>query len=75
MSWCASFGSAFWNGYRSLIPEDEGFQNRKPLYDAYHQLNHYNLFGGGYLGSARRHLESLKNNLDALGAWRRELLS
>jgi fructosamine-3-kinase len=64
-SWCAGFGQQFWDGYRSLIPEDEGFLDRKPLYDAYHQLNHYNLFGGGYLGSARGHLENLKRKLDA----------
>lgn len=68
MSWCASFGRDFWEGYRSLIPEDDGFLDRKPLYDAYHQLNHYNLFGGGYLGSARGDLESLKRSLDAMGA-------
>eukprot|EP00581_Thalassiosira_minuscula_P032279 CAMPEP_0183760842 /NCGR_PEP_ID=MMETSP0739-20130205/8019_1 /TAXON_ID=385413 /ORGANISM="Thalassiosira miniscula, Strain CCMP1093" /LENGTH=341 /DNA_ID=CAMNT_0025998875 /DNA_START=45 /DNA_END=1070 /DNA_ORIENTATION=- len=65
MSWCAGFGPQFWDGYRSLIPEDEGFLDRKPLYDAYHQLNHYNLFGGGYIGSARGHLENLKKKLNA----------
>lgn len=64
MSWCASFGSDFWEGYRSLIPKDPGFEDRKPLYDAYHQLNHYNLFGGSYLGSAQRQLEQLKRILD-----------
>mmetsp|Transcript_12180 Transcript_12180/g.27038 ORF Transcript_12180/g.27038 Transcript_12180/m.27038 type:complete len:361 (-) Transcript_12180:336-1418(-) len=68
MSWCASFGRDFWDGYRSLIPEDDGFLDRKPLYDAYHQLNHYNLFGGGYLSSARSELESLRRGLDAMGA-------
>jgi len=68
MSWCASLGNSFWDGYRSLIPQDEGFLQRKPLYDAYHQLNHYNLFGGGYLGSARRQLESVKRTLDEIGA-------
>jgi len=64
MSWCASFGSEFWDGYRSLIPRDPGFEDRKPLYDAYHQLNHYNLFGGSYLGSARGQLEQVKHILD-----------
>ena len=48
----------------SLIPRDEGFLDREHLYDCYHQLNHYNLFGGGYIGSARGHLESLKKKLD-----------
>mmetsp|Transcript_11413 Transcript_11413/g.18533 ORF Transcript_11413/g.18533 Transcript_11413/m.18533 type:complete len:219 (-) Transcript_11413:1336-1992(-) len=65
MAWCAGFGQKFWEGYRSLIPKDEGFLDRKPLYDAYHQLNHYNLFGGGYIGSARSDLESLKKKLNA----------
>lgn len=68
MSWCASFGAAFWEGYRELIPEDTGFRERKALYDAYHQLNHYNLFGGGYLGSAQGCLEQLKKTLDKMGA-------
>mmetsp|Transcript_37007 Transcript_37007/g.60408 ORF Transcript_37007/g.60408 Transcript_37007/m.60408 type:complete len:367 (-) Transcript_37007:528-1628(-) len=65
MAWCAGFGPQFWEGYRSLIPQDEGFLDRKPLYDAYHQLNHYNLFGGGYIGSARSDLENLKKKLNA----------
>jgi len=64
MSWCASFSASFWDGYRSLIPEDEGFLDRKPLYDAYHQLNHYNLFGGSYLGAARGCLESVARKID-----------
>jgi len=68
MSWCASLGRDFWDGYRSIIPEDDGFLDRKPLYDAYHQLNHYNLFGGGYLMSARGDLENLRQGLDAMGA-------
>ena len=52
MSWCASLGPAFWKGYRELIPKVDGFERRFALYEAYHQLNHYNLFGGGY--SSRR---------------------
>ena len=34
------------SGYRQLIDEDPGFEERRPLYRAYHQLNHFNLFGG-----------------------------
>lgn len=52
MAWCSSFGPAFWKGYRSLIPKDDGFARRFALYEAYHKLNHLNLFGGGYRGSA-----------------------
>lgn len=49
MSWCASLGPDFWAGYRELIPKDKGFEKREVLYELYHKLNHYNLFGGGYL--------------------------
>jgi len=59
MSWCAGFGSQFWEGYRSLIPEDPGFRKRAYLYEAYHKLNHYNLFGGGYYYDAYGLLERL----------------
>ena len=50
MSWCASLGGGFWAGYRELIPEAPKFQMRRPLYEAYHYLNHLNLFGAGYYG-------------------------
>eukprot|EP00471_Norrisiella_sphaerica_P001004 CAMPEP_0184480960 /NCGR_PEP_ID=MMETSP0113_2-20130426/2503_1 /TAXON_ID=91329 /ORGANISM="Norrisiella sphaerica, Strain BC52" /LENGTH=313 /DNA_ID=CAMNT_0026859801 /DNA_START=235 /DNA_END=1176 /DNA_ORIENTATION=- len=59
MSWCAGFGRDFWEGYRTLIPEDPGFKKRAILYEAYHKLNHYNLFGGGYYYDAYGLLESL----------------
>jgi len=52
MAWCSSFPPAFWKGYRELIPKDEGFSRREALYECYHKLNHYNLFGGGYRSSA-----------------------
>ncbi len=48
MSWCASFPPLFWKGYREIIPKDDGFDERAVLYELYHKLNHYNLFGGGY---------------------------
>lgn len=49
-SWCAGFGAAFWSGYHELIPREPGFDERADLYTLYHKLNHYNLFGSGYLG-------------------------
>jgi protein-ribulosamine 3-kinase len=52
MSWCASLPPAFWEGYRELIPEEQGFRRRAVLYELYHKLNHYNLFGGGYYGDS-----------------------
>ena len=52
MSWCMEFTSAFWEEYRKLIPKAPGFDQRKRLYQLYHYLNHYNLFGGGYYNMA-----------------------
>ena len=66
MQWCAYFGREFWEGYRSLIPEDDGFETRALLYDAYHQLNHCNLFGGVYLSSAKSDLNNIKYVLDCM---------
>lgn len=59
MSWCAGFNGAFWQGYRELIPEAPQFRDREPLYEAYHILNHYNLFGGSYLSQSIGLLEQL----------------
>jgi len=64
MSWCASLGPGFWAGYRELIPEAPKFRMRRPLYEAYHQLNHYNLFGGGYRNAACGCLEECLGSLD-----------
>lgn len=42
------FAPAFYRAYESHLPLDPGFSVRKTLYNLYHVLNHFNLFGGGY---------------------------
>ncbi len=42
------FSPRFYAAYRQINPIDPGYQVRKLLYNLYHVLNHYNLFGGGY---------------------------
>jgi len=59
MSWCAGFNRDFWAGYREVLPEAPLFRRRQPLYEAYHIINHYNLFGGGYLEQGKALLERL----------------
>jgi len=44
MAWCADFTEDFWAGYREFIPKAPLFDRRKPLYEAYHMLNHAVLF-------------------------------
>ncbi len=58
------FAPDFYAAYKAAFPLDAGYEQRKPLYNLYHLLNHLNLFGGGYraqveatLGLLRRRFE------------------
>lgn len=53
------FDPAFYRTYEHAYPLDPGYAVRKPLYNLYHVLNHFNLFGGGYGLQAERMLERL----------------
>jgi protein-ribulosamine 3-kinase len=46
------FGSAFYAAYEAQWPLDPGADARRPLYNLYHVLNHYVLFGGPYARQA-----------------------
>ena len=49
-----SFPSDFYRAYNAAYPLSEGYATRKPLYNLYHILNHFNLFGGGYEAQANQ---------------------
>ncbi|MGK7871812.1 MAG: fructosamine kinase family protein [Xenococcaceae cyanobacterium] len=51
------FPAAFYRGYNHVWPLDQGYQQRKTLYNLYHILNHFNLFGGGYGSQASRMIQ------------------
>ena len=53
------FPAAFYSAYRATWPLDSGYERRKPLYNMYHILNHFNLFGNAYLGQAQRMISGL----------------
>jgi len=53
------FSRDFYAAYRNAWPMDSGYPLRKTLYNLYHVLNHFNLFGGGYLSQAQAMMESL----------------
>jgi fructosamine-3-kinase len=53
------FPGAFYRGYGEVWALDEGYQDRKDLYNLYHVLNHFNLFGGGYGSQASRMISRL----------------
>lgn len=53
------FPDAFYHGYNQVFPLDKSYQQRKPLYNLYHVLNHFNLFGGSYESQANRMIMQL----------------
>lgn len=53
------FSSAFYQGYEEVYPLEAGYSTRKILYNLYHILNHFNLFGGSYEGQANRLIAQL----------------
>jgi protein-ribulosamine 3-kinase len=46
------FSAEFYAAYNEVWPLDPGYQIRKTLYNLYHILNHFNMFGGGYASQA-----------------------
>ncbi|CAM9725299.1 unnamed protein product [Choristocarpus tenellus] len=42
------FGKPFYEVYHSIIPKEEGFDERMQVYKLYHYLNHLNLHGAGF---------------------------
>ncbi|MGM3305990.1 fructosamine kinase family protein [Anabaena sp. WFMT] len=53
------FPPIFYQGYAEVFPLDEGYEKRKTLYNLYHVLNHFNLFGGGYASQANQMIERI----------------
>ena len=53
------FPSGFYAAYNESMPLDPGYGVRKTLYNLYHVLNHFNLFGGGYASQAQRMMDVL----------------
>jgi len=58
------FGKVFYEAYNADWPLDDGYETRKKLYNLYHVLNHFNLFGGGYSIRARSMIHDLLAGLN-----------
>lgn len=50
------FPSSFYQGYDAVWPRDEGYRERRDIYNLYHLLNHVNLFGEAYIKQAKTSL-------------------
>lgn len=53
------FPAAFYQGYNEVFPLAPGYEKRKTLYNLYHILNHFNLFGGSYQSQANRMISQI----------------
>jgi len=53
------FDDLFYQSYRQVWTVDPGYKTRKVLYNLYHILNHYNLFGGSYARQALTMIDAL----------------
>jgi fructosamine-3-kinase len=53
------FPTAFYHGYNEAWELDDGYRHRKSIYNLYHILNHFNLFGGGYANQAKTVIQQL----------------
>lgn len=54
MSLFGGFSARVYAAYEEAYPLRAGWRERQGLYELYHVLNHFNLFGGGYGGQAAR---------------------
>lgn len=54
------FGADFYSGYEEQWPLAPGWERRTDLYNLYHLLNHFSLFGAGYLGRVASCLSRLE---------------
>ena len=48
------FAPGFYAAYQEEFPLAEGHEERLPMYQLYHLLNHLNLFGSGYYAQSER---------------------
>ncbi len=55
------FSAAFYRGYNHVFPLNSGYEQRKILYNLYHILNHFNLFGGSYQSQANQMINRILN--------------
>ncbi|XZG70297.1 fructosamine kinase family protein [Chitinibacteraceae bacterium HSL-7] len=53
------FGRRFREAYVAAWPLDPGYRVRRNVYQLYHVLNHFNLFGGSYAADAKSLLDML----------------
>jgi fructosamine-3-kinase len=54
------FDKNFYDAYKKEYPYSKQYDIKKVIYNLYHYLNHYNLFGNGYLGGCEDGFQLIK---------------
>lgn len=54
------FGTAFYEAYDRMYARSDAYRQKRDIYNLYHYLNHYNLFGSGYLGGCEQGFERIR---------------
>ena len=56
------FSAGFYEAYREELGISSEYSKKKVIYNLYHYLNHYNLFGCGYLGGCREGFDFIRRS-------------
>ena len=54
------FTASFYRAYDAVLPRSQDYPHKKVIYNLYHYLNHYNLFGSGYLKACYQGFDYIK---------------
>lgn len=54
------FGPGFYEAYDRIYPRTQVYEQKRVIYNLYHYLNHYNLFGSGYLAGCEEGLRMIQ---------------
>lgn len=57
------FNNNFYSAYNDAFALDDDYKTRKTLYNLYHILNHFNLFGGAYASQAASMTQQLLSEI------------
>jgi fructosamine-3-kinase len=55
------FDPAFYSSYKQFYPLSDTYYEKKVIYNLYHYLNHYNLFGVSYLAACEQGFAAIKS--------------
>lgn len=54
------FSELFYSEYFKTIKVSKEYEKKKIIYNLYHYLNHYNIFGSSYLNSCKRYIKAFE---------------